>query len=373
MKFFHISIILIVVVFLIHYLLINPIEKLLVYTATNDESIRRPGSECKGASNFGCLGMPSGHSESVVIVCLLLNKLKVLSIPACISIIAVVGLQRILVNRHTLLQVTTGWTVGYLYAYLYLFLWNKRSLYYVPAASLVIATLLSFALTAIIDTKITNDPVPSWVPDELKPIIEKKQNTAYYNKYMYSQLPIVIHNYVPYYSWKQLENMLDIVYEKVQKQAPKIDVVVGIKSGGAIVASYIHTKMPNTALYYVKCKRSKSEISFELAMEMADQVMNGTQDKISMEEGIAADIKNKNVLLIDELVHTGQSMVFVKKYLEEEKHVASVTLAAVNYDTSMMDAVKIINRNAKEIINENDVIYFSKTESAFIYPWGYDN
>jgi hypothetical protein len=66
-------------------------------------------------------------------------------------------------------------------------------------------------------------------------------------------------------------------------------------------------------------------------------------------------------------------MLFVKKYLEEEKRVASVSLAEVNYDTSKMEARKKINKDAKEIINEKDVIYFSKTESAFIYPWGYDN
>ena len=84
---------------------------------------------------------------------------------------------------------------------------------------------------------------------------------------------------------------------------------------------------------------------------------------MSVVEGIDNDISGKNILLLDETIESGQSMMFAKDYLIKEKHVANVTLATVN----------INNKNIKSMIDIDSIIYYSKTENVTVFPWGYDN
>ena len=96
----------------IHASIINPAEKQIVRTLSSDAVwARRPTGEP--------YGMPSGHAESLTILAYIMYKKGIISGWGCAFIITLVGLQRILYNRHTLLQVVAGTCLGLLYGQIY--------------------------------------------------------------------------------------------------------------------------------------------------------------------------------------------------------------------------------------------------------------
>ena len=118
----------ITIVFLFHFILINPLEKLLTYTILDRHYIRRPEKKCIRQWSLECIGMPSGHSECIVIICILLLQYNLLDIVSCILIIIGIGLQRVYSKRHTLLQVIAGWSIGAIYSILYVFVLKNYSI-----------------------------------------------------------------------------------------------------------------------------------------------------------------------------------------------------------------------------------------------------
>jgi hypoxanthine phosphoribosyltransferase len=306
--------------------------------------------------------MPSGHSEVGVIVCLLLLNLRVLKTWVAAVIILLVGLQRVYDTKHTLNQVIAGWSIGAVYALFYIYLWNQQGKTTALFVSVVISVVLAIVLTYMIDKKV-HEPVPNWVDPSLMSIIQKKQDASYVNKFMYSMLPIFCMNFSPFYSWKRLEEVSDKLIEKLKDK--KIDVIVGVKSGGAIVASYFHAKMPGTKLYYFKSKRTKKDdtSNTNVINDLYEKAVLKKVHDMTVVEGIDADISNKNVLLLDETIESGQSILFAKNYLETVKNVKHVTIGTININT------KYSNFN----IDEYDSVYYSKTENVTIWPWGYDN
>jgi membrane-associated phospholipid phosphatase len=97
---------------LIHYTIINPAEKQAVRTLSGDAIwAKRPTGEP--------YGMPSGHAETAAVLAYLMYKKGLINGWACAAIITLIGLQRIVYNRHTLLQVIVGTCLGLLYAHIY--------------------------------------------------------------------------------------------------------------------------------------------------------------------------------------------------------------------------------------------------------------
>jgi len=97
---------------LIHYSIINPAEKQVVRNVSGDAIwAKRPTGEP--------YGMPSGHAETAAVLAYLLYKKGLINGWVCTAIITLVGIQRILYNRHTLLQVLVGTCLGLMYAYIY--------------------------------------------------------------------------------------------------------------------------------------------------------------------------------------------------------------------------------------------------------------
>lgn len=119
----YIKLIYIIVIFISHYGILNKIEKIfskLIFH--NNKIINRPLNNCKDSNdfNFSCIGMPSGHTEATTIICLLLNHYDLLPLPLAIFTIFIVGLQRIVANKHNIQQVLVGLLFGLLYTQLYI-------------------------------------------------------------------------------------------------------------------------------------------------------------------------------------------------------------------------------------------------------------
>jgi len=297
------------------------------------------------------MGMPSGHSEIIVIICALLWKLNLLQPPLAAAIILLMGAQRIYSKMHTVSQVAVGFATGALYAMLYMPFTNRPLIIALLAALIppVLLVLLTYSINRRIQV-----PTPSWLDPRLAPIVEKKMNASLFNKYLYSMSSISNMSMSPFYSWKVLEEKTDGLIQKIKGP---VDIIVGIKSGGAIVASYMHSKMPQTKLYYMKSKTDKSENPLIWGYEEAIN----KKRTITLVEGIDDDISDKNILLIDEIIDSGRTILFAKEYLENTKKVKHVTIAAI-----------CIAPKGQAVVDKYDSVYGS-TECTSIWPWGYDN
>lgn len=97
----------------------NNIEKHFSSLYFGYDNIKRPMSNDYMYTNRE-FGMPSGHTEIATIVSCILYFYKYISLWICILLIVVFSAERIISNRHTVLQVIVGILCGLLYSYIYI-------------------------------------------------------------------------------------------------------------------------------------------------------------------------------------------------------------------------------------------------------------
>jgi len=332
---------------ILHFLIINPCEKLLAQSLFKD--VYRPLPNCgKDDISLACLGMPSGHTETIsVIIFLLLLKNKIPALIATIVII-IIGSQRILASLHTLGQVCVGMILGLIYAFIY---FGLDKFTYIFIVSIVYIITLLILILVIIDKKV-NEPIPIWVDPSLYPMIKKKQDDNFFDKFLHIVNTIRIYDHTLMCSWDMLEKQMDKLLTMTNK---KFDLVVGIKSGGAIMSNYMANKL-NIPYKYVKisniCNKNSMKTEF---YDMINRTINKKLSKYIC-EGINDDITNLDILLVDEQIASGTTIKDSYEYLMN-KGAKSVTIYCINN----------FNKNLKYEIYSITDKYYS------IYPWGYAN
>ena len=115
-------VVLIILISLYHMSIQNDLEKKFSETYFNYDEIKRPLIRCSDyldGRTFECIGMPSGHAETVTLLSSLLYLYDFIPLWLCLTLIIGVSGQRITSNMHTILQVLVGIFLGYMYALLY--------------------------------------------------------------------------------------------------------------------------------------------------------------------------------------------------------------------------------------------------------------
>ena len=114
-------IIVILLITFYHYIIQNDLEKIFFEKYFGYDNVKRPLKKCNKykKGNFSCLGMPSGHSETITILSYLLYYYKFITLWFCFILIFLFSLQRITSNMHSLPQVLMGILFGYLYSKIY--------------------------------------------------------------------------------------------------------------------------------------------------------------------------------------------------------------------------------------------------------------
>lgn len=342
-----------------HYLLNNNLEKLFSQTYFDYNNIRRPLKICDkdiNCSNLDCTGMPSGHAEGASVLSCLLYFYKFIPLWLCLTIIAVISLQRIIANKHTLNQVIVGSILGLIYATIY----KKFNL---SIYGFLFVFSIGFILTLLSVYKIdqqVHGPIPSWVDNNMLSSIKKKQDSPFYLKIgsLYANALILNRTFI---TWKQLEKNLDVIVERIKNSGKQYDVVVGIKTGGAIISDYISLKLgiPN---YKIKLSREEYNCNKQ-ANDTINDIVNKrffyNLGKYTICEDISDNLEGKNVVLIDELVSSGKTMEEAYNYLKEQKHVNDIYVTCVSFYktqyTGSLDIDYVLNG------------------TVLIWPWGYDN
>jgi len=207
----------------------------------------------------------------------------------------------------------------------------------------------------IIDAKVKH--YPHWIDKSLMPILEKKANVPLIYK-----MCEVLYFQGNYLEWSNLEKELNRLIEKVKDTTTiNFDAIVGIKSGGALLTKYIATQL-NIPYYYIKlsdkdynCKKKPSDVFNDIYKN----VIHPQKKIYTICEPIKAELMHKNVLVFDESIHTGNTMVHTLNYLRNEKRVNTVlpiTLFSANVTYAGYRPV-----------------YLHHMTRNIIWPWGYDN
>jgi membrane-associated phospholipid phosphatase len=140
----------IIVISLYHYFFQTRLEKIFFKTYFGYDNVKRPMIQCKDYpidNSILCLGMPSGHAETITIISLLLYSYKIISLQICILLIVLISLQRIYTGVHTIFQVIIGIFFGYIYFTIYKF-------YDLSVYSFLVTFFVTFIIILLIYMKI---------------------------------------------------------------------------------------------------------------------------------------------------------------------------------------------------------------------------
>jgi hypoxanthine phosphoribosyltransferase len=353
------EIIIICIVTLIHFILLNPLIKNIYYEYFGLD--KRPLNKCKNDITFKCYGMPSGHVESATIFSLLLLNKQFINKFFAILIIIVFGLQRIYYKMHTIKQIIIGLFFGLIYSLIYINL--LPNIKYVILFIILLILYYNHLLINIIDFNL-NKKLPSWVDKSLIPLIEKKKNVAYYRKFIeiFFCTNLGLYNNTKLFcTWELLEKYMDNLINKIKKKKIKFDCIIGIKTGGAIICKYIAKKL-NIKYYFIKVSKTKyncNKKQFNTLTDIIDNHIIKKKSKYIVCEPIINNLKNQNLLVIDELISSGNTMKTVIDYLYIEKKVNSIYPLIISRATIGKRYTYPINLATKS--------------NYIIWPWGYDN
>lgn len=346
----------IIFVSMYHFYIHNSLEKIFTQVYFDYDKVKRPLPKCKSgdySSLLGCIGMPSGHAETISVFSFLLYFYKIIPLWVCLLIICIVSAQRIISYKHTLIQVVVGAALGFIYAVIY------KRVSYGFFIVLFIGLLLTILSVYQIDSEVYR-PIPGWVDKSMYGSIKKKQYSPFYIKVgsIYANALLQKRTFI---SWNDLEKYLDKMIDKINNSEIKYDAVVGIKTGGAIISDYISLKLglPN---YKIKLTRKEYNCDKKPSDTIDNIIKNNLtnlQGEYTICEGIHDNLEGKNIILVDELVQSGKTMEESYNYLKQQKYVHIIYPTCIGFNKSKY----------KGSIHINNIL----NETVFIWPWGYDN
>lgn len=347
---------------IIHISVINRIEKSLVQVIYGPQHwTKRPTLKCPDRYKYlktKCYGMSSGHAESYTIFFVMLYLLNIIPLSWAIVGVIIICLQRVIWRRHTILQVIIGSLIGLVYVCFY---YNSAKIHIL--LPLLICALLvlfiSIITVLLISHKQINIEFPVWVDKSIYPLIHKKQtDTSIFSKVLFYVGHVLIDSDYGYISWSELERILD---EMINSLDFKPDIVIGIKTGGAILAGYVAQKM-QLPLDFIRTKRSQYKCNNNVQNEIDilkfaidnEMYKNKEFQLCEKPEKPEESVLGKHVLLIDETAYSGGTIKSSKEYL--------LAMGAKNVKVFVLSAIK------------NDSMYdYIGGKGVLAWPWSFDN
>jgi len=113
----------IVLIAFYHFSIQNPLEKYFFKCHFDYFNIKRPLKICtneyKHVNPIVCVGMPSGHAETITIIISLLYLYKFIPLWLSLLVIFLIYIQRYTSNMHSISQIVAGILVGLFYVFIY--------------------------------------------------------------------------------------------------------------------------------------------------------------------------------------------------------------------------------------------------------------
>lgn len=192
--------------------------------------------------------------------------------------------------------------------------------------------------------KMYNEPIPKWLTQDAQDLVLKKRSCRDYATTCAKSIFLSCNT--GYASFAEFETMLK------QQKFPNCDIIVGITSGGWIIAQILSRFLnkPFVKLSYSRYN-NKSLIQKTRLYLGIQKTKDNNQAKITLEPNI---LPGKVLLLVDDTIGSGATMKHCKKYLEENvkaSHVFTFVVCAPN---------------------PNSVDSFVFASHFLIYPFGVD-
>jgi len=114
------------------------------------------------------------------------------------------------------------------------------------------------------------------------------------------------------YSYNQIHNLVKEMAEKITKKSEKIDIIISIATGGWIPARILRTFLPHSAdlplpLYSIGI------INYDSRDKLLSEAI------IVQELPVKLDLKDKNVLLVDEVADSGGTFLKAVEYIQSKQ------------------------------------------------------
>jgi len=299
-----------------------------------------------------CQGMPSMHTQIFAMLTsfILLKYPQMTKLKAIMIILTtLVATQRLVFQRHTIEQVFGGLIIGTIIGFIVYKISD-----FCPKHTFTVLTAISGLLLVIyfIDCvekqrkfypKLNTKKIPHWLDQDLIPLLNKKKKefSSFTTYLLCSCIPDV--DTKTYYTWDMLTEMMDIFLDQIKDQLSSLDLIVGIKSGGAFLACYISKKL--------KIPYTTIKVSHYPSIKTTKKLANFYLNKALLKEDIDRDIQDMNILLVDDQTSSGSTIKIGKEHLLE-KGAANV----ISY---------CIFANKKYLSD-----YESVTSVAYFLPWG---
>jgi len=115
-------------------------------------------------------------------------------------------------------------------------------------------------------------------------------------------------------SWDDIEEQCEVLGKEIEKRAVPFDIIIGISRGGWMPARILSDILDNDEIDTVRVKFYES--------------VGKTAKKPLILHPTQIDIKGKNILLVDDIADTGESLIATIKHLKERnaKDIFVVTL-----------------------------------------------
>ena len=177
---------------------------------------------------------------------------------------------------------------------------------------------------------------PIWLKSaKLRNIIKKKTCSKITLLDIYQDLGVSIFNkykFLP--SWEQWELHINKILPIIEKEKP--DFIVGILSGGGIIATYLSYK---TGIPHIIIKASK--YSNKSIFKIRKEIMNNNSYVKIINNINLTHIKNKKVLLVDDFINTGYTMKRVYDYINKYNPSQIITIISSKSRHKSQTIIKI--------------------------------
>ena len=100
--------------------------------------------------------------------------------------------------------------------------------------------------------------------------------------------------------WNDFNNHISIMANNIKNSSTKIDYIIGIESGGAFVAKFLSYQF-NINPLYIKASKYDEGKAFENTKIIERSNLN--------------DIYNKNILIVDDQIMSGNTIIVIKNYI----------------------------------------------------------
>lgn len=122
-----------------------------------------------------------------------------------------------------------------------------------------------------------------------------------------------------YLSWIDIENLIDIISNKIRKGNKKYDTVIGIKNGGIVPARLISRELEIKEIEFISTKSVQTD-------EFYDRIKN-----------------NKKYLLVDEIYDTGKTFLAIKERLKNIEYDFSCLISRYNLQDDGIIIGRVLN------------------------------